>query len=85
MTCTENYTFATQANQCKVIPLDRVIAHSNTVYWREDDSFVLPIRVMVFPSVRNMEGGAAASAEKAADSASYTYWVQEASRDAVPK
>ncbi|GFQ04836.1 hypothetical protein PHJA_002627700 [Phtheirospermum japonicum] len=32
-----------------------------------------------------MEGGAAVSAEKAAaESASYTYWVREASRDAAP-
>ncbi|XP_047950153.1 uncharacterized protein LOC125195910 [Salvia hispanica] len=31
-----------------------------------------------------MEGGASVSAEKAAESASYTYWVREASRDAAP-
>ncbi|KAH6779208.1 chaperone binding / ATPase activator [Perilla frutescens var. hirtella] len=31
-----------------------------------------------------MEGGAAVSAEKAGESASYTYWVREASRDAAP-
>ncbi|XP_057768054.1 uncharacterized protein LOC130988265 [Salvia miltiorrhiza] len=31
-----------------------------------------------------MEGGAAVSAEKSAESASYTYWVREASRDAAP-
>ncbi|KAG6428518.1 hypothetical protein SASPL_112770 [Salvia splendens] len=31
-----------------------------------------------------MEGGASVSPEKAAESASYTYWVREASRDAAP-
>ncbi|KAI3443487.1 hypothetical protein Pfo_000152 [Paulownia fortunei] len=31
-----------------------------------------------------MEGGAAVSAEKAAESASYTYWIREVSRDAAP-
>lgn len=49
---------------------------SSTIYLVR---FFLPVLDLL-----TMEGGAAVSAEKSADSASYTYWVREASRDAAP-